>query len=292
MRHNTAAPLSVLLLFACAAGCASGRGPSSVIHIQQKTFENNVLLVGYGSDVENEGFTMTGITKFIYKPTGENFASTLDAYGYGYAKYHSGKVVFPSASADGDIVEVEVHCSNGVDVVKTNRLFRDTAVLEIEYHKFEAVWFEDFYSKPTKDRVYSIYGLENEMDKAEHARCRTTAEDSVGHNHGDAFLKAAGVAPDDVWYRDHFIFGFYSRKTGCGLGFVQPRSFGLHDGWKLWSMYNYESFPSYSDSYKLPAKRWIFVVTGGREDLFTKGKAIADAAAKGASVAEAVKRVR
>lgn len=278
--RSAACSLTCVALF-LALGCAATAVSNNRVDPPTRTFENDLLRIRYGADTDNEGLMMTGITEFIYKPTGADYASTLDAHGYGYAKYHTGGVALERKSVDDDLVEVEIRCHNGVDVVKRNRLFTGLAVLEIEYEKLEIIWWEDFYSTPTENRVYSIYGLEKELDKTEHARLRKAAEEAVGHNHGDAFLKAAGVTPEDVYYKAHFIFGFYDRRTGRGLGFVQPALLGLHDGWKLWSMYNYECFPFLDSPGQLPLKRWIFVVTGGREGLFKTGKAICDAAAEG-----------
>lgn len=276
-RAISAAPALVLFMLLCAAGCTSAAGAAGRIDAPARAFENDVLRVCYGADRENEGLLMSGITEFVHKPTGENFAATFDAHGYGYAKYHTGGFSFKPVRSDKDAVEVELRAGDGV--VKRNRLFRGLGILEIEYVALNIIWWEDFYSDPDDDRVYSIYGLEKEIDRAEQARLRLTAEAAAGHNHGDAFLKAAGVSPEDCYYREHFIFGFYSRKTGRGLGFVQPASIGVHDGWKLWSMYNYEAFPFLDAPKNLPLRRWIFVVTEGREELLETGKAIAEAAA-------------
>ncbi|MHC4714581.1 MAG: hypothetical protein ACYTAN_15145, partial [Planctomycetota bacterium] len=159
------------------------------------------------------------------------------------------------------------------------------------YERLDLIWWEDFYKIPGDDLVYSIHGIEREIDRAEHARLRKAAEAAAGHNHGDAFLEAAGVKPDDAAHRGHLIFGCYSKSTGFGLGFVIPTRIGLHDGFKLWSMHNYESFPFYGKDPELPLKRWIFVVTGGREGLFATGRRIAEAAADGEDVGKALREM-
>jgi hypothetical protein len=99
---------------------------------------------------------------------------------------------------------------------------------------------------------------------------------NCGHNFGDCYLEAAGSTVEQVTYKEHFIFGFHDRTSGVGLGFVLPSRIGLHNGWKLWSMYNYESFPFYGTEKSLPLKRWIFVTTTGKEGILEIGKAIAD----------------
>jgi len=269
----------LMLVFLAAGALAGETGPRG--DACERMIENSLLRVRYGPDKSPEGNILTGITEFIHKPSGVNFADSLDAYGYGYAKYHSGGPdSFEITHAGGDFVEAAVTMTNGVDVVKRDRLHAGKAILEIEYEKLDILWWEDFYKIPGGDPVYSVYGIDHEIDSAEHATLRAAAEEKEGHNFGDAFLAAAGVTPDEVGYEGHFIFGAYDRGTGMGLGFVMPKSIGLHDGWKLWSMHNYESFPFYGEDPRLPLKRWIFVVTGGRKDLFETARAIIDNAAE------------
>lgn len=275
--------LSVMFLVATAAFAQDSLPPRDA---DDNMIENELLRIRYGPDKSPEGNILTGITEFIYKPAGINFADSMDAYGCGYAKYHSGGPdAFEITHEGDDFIEATLTMKNGVDVLKKDRLYAGRAIFEIEYEKLEIGWWEDFYRVPGDDLVYSVYGIDREIDAAEHAKLRAAAEEKAGHNFGDAFLEAAGVSTDEVGYRGYFIFGVYARESGVGLGFVMPKAVGLHDGWKLWSMHNYESFPFHGTEAQLPLKRWIFVVTGARADLFETGKAIANAAAEGESLA-------
>jgi hypothetical protein len=164
-----------------------------------------------------------------------------------------------------------------VDVQKSYRIYRDFPLLEIEYDKLDLLWYEDFYAFPeNENRVYTIYGIPDDIDADIHAQYRKTAEERCGHNFGDCYLRAAGSSVTQSTFGGYMIFGFFDKETGLGLGFVFPASIGLHNGFKLWSMYNYESFPFYQAEKQLPLKRWIFVTTRGRDQILAIGKVIAD----------------
>lgn len=278
-------PVALVVLMVACCGCAAEWYRTDT---EKRAVENELIRVRYGPDRSPEGNILTGITEFTCKPHGVNYADAMDAYGYGYAKYHSGGPdAYELTHQGADYVEITLRMVNGVDVVKKDRLYRGLPILEIEYERLDILWWEDFYQVPGEDLVYSVHGIPREIDKEEHARLRKAAEDAAGHNFGDAFLAAAGATEEQCTYKGHFIFGVYSRETGRGLGFVMPVAVGLHDGWKLWSMHNYESFPFHGEEEKPPTKRWIFAVDGAREGLFKTGRRIAEAAAAGKSLSEA-----
>ena len=168
----------LMLVFLAAGALASETGPRG--DAGERTIENTVLRVRYGPDKSPEGNILTGITEFVYKPSGINFADSLEAYGYGYAKYHSGGPdSFEITHAGDDFVEATVTMKNGVDVVKRDRLYANKAILEIEYEKLDILWWEDFYKIPGDDLVYSVYGVDHEIDSAEHASLRAAARSQM-----------------------------------------------------------------------------------------------------------------
>jgi len=97
---------------------------------------------------------------------------------------------------------------------------------------------------------------------------------------------------EEVLYKDCLIFGFYDRDTQLGLGFVLPAEIGLHDGFKLWNMHSYESFPFHREEKKLPLKRWIFVTAEGQRGIWSLGKAIADARDKNESLSLNINQIK
>jgi hypothetical protein len=235
--------------------------------------------IGFGPDKFIQGNRVRGLTRLIYQPTGENLAQTLDAHGCGYAMYQhiDGKTSFALGETDSTSAAVDVTMQGCVDVRKKYRIYRDLPLLEIIYEKLDILWFEDFYSLPeNEERVYTIYGIPDAIDAGKHAQFRKTAEEHCGHNFGDCYLEAAGSGIAQSTYKDFLIFGFHDVSSGTGLGFVLPARIDLHNGFKLWSMYNYESFPFYRIEKRLPLKRWIFVTTKGRSGILETGKLIAD----------------
>ena len=102
--------------------------------------ENDDLLIAYGPDRAAEGdLIMSGITEFRWKRFDIDFAVVLDAYGYGYARYHSGRPrAFRATRAGGGLTEARVTAEGGVHVVKTDRLFAGRPVLEIEYERLRS----------------------------------------------------------------------------------------------------------------------------------------------------------
>lgn len=251
--------------------------------------ENSQLAIAYSPDpIHNRG-PKAGVSEFRRKSNGENYAVSLDAFGAGYALYSIGSCGSEVSHLGDDYVEVTLTRTEQVDVVESYRLFPRSSVLEIEYRRLDLTWWQDFYNVPGDDVVYSIHGLDREIDAQAHAAFRKKAEEAAGHNFGDAFLQAAGADPAKCAHAEHFIFGAYSRQTGRGIGFVMPTRIDLHSGFKLWSMDTYESFPfrwlrkSAEDRAErqklLPLRRWIFAFDGGREGMFTLGRSIAEAAA-------------
>lgn len=246
---------------------------------KSQSFGNEMLELVFGPDKFVQGNRVRGLTRLIYKPTGDNLALALDVHGCGYAQYQhlDGVTTFALAEQDSLMMNVEVTMSGCVDVQKKYRLYRDLPLLEVEYEKLDILWYEDFYSEPeNENRVYTIYGIPDEIDAGKHDRFRKAAEDRCGHNFGDCYLEAAGSSVEQSTYSGHLIFGFHDKNTGLGMGFVLPTRIDMHNGFKLWSMYNYESFPFHRIEKDLPLTRWIFVTEKGRDGILEVGKTIAD----------------
>lgn len=253
-----------------------------MIDSTNRSMGNNLIEIGYGADKIVEGNRLCGLTIFNHKQSNTNLANVMDAYGYGYARYYQGgPAKYEISHKDDDYAEATVSMfsdeNNDVDIEKKERIFRDLPILEIEYSKLNLLWWEDFYSESNEEnRVYTIYGIDGEISPEMHTAFREKAEKSCGHNFGDCYLQAAGSSVEKSTYKECLIFGFYDIKTHVGLGFVFPAFIGLHNGFKLWSMHNYESFPFYHEQQNLPLKRWIFATSKGKEGILSMGKSIAD----------------
>ncbi|MFC1558207.1 hypothetical protein ACFL40_02510 [candidate division KSB1 bacterium] len=245
------------------------------VNVDAYSMENSLIRITYGSPPE--GYWGNGIIEFLYKPTNENFGYTLDTYGCGYAMYdRTGPASYELLNENSDMVEVRITFTDSVDVVKRERIYRNLPILEIEYEKLSIWWWEDFFDNPDDSVVVSVYGIPQDITKGLHTEYKKTAEEKCGHNFGDCFINAADSDSAKCTYKEHFIFGVHSTRTGRGIGEVLPVKIGLHDGWKLWwsdrNIPNYESFPVK----ELPIKRWIFIYKGGRQGLMKMGKAIVD----------------
>ncbi len=254
-----------------------------------KTIGNVLLECSYGPDRKVQGLYMSGLTRLVYRPTNENLAQKLDVSGCGYAQYHAADsyTQYQVTARTPDFIDARVVLKGCVDIDKTYRIYRDLPLLEIRYDSLKILWWEDFYTEPANDRrVYTIYGIADTITAEKHALWRQKAEDTCGHNFGDCFLHAAGASVQQCTYKGFFIFGFYDLDTGRGLGFVMPEHIGLHGGFKLWSMYNYETFPFVRMEKKLPLTRWIFVTGKGRDGILNGGKALADMAADGKTLVD------
>jgi hypothetical protein len=245
------------------------------------SYGNEHLRVTHGVARRVEGNLLSGITGLVHVPTGDDFAIVLDACGTGYARYFRDGPPSVEVGRDGSGATVTTRDEN-CHMVKHERLWDDAPVLEVEYRRLDLTWWEDFYRVPCAAEdspVYRIHGLAGEVDRARHAELRATAEAAAGHNFGTAFLAAAGVSPEQCTYRGHLVFALAERRTGRGLGFVIPARVGLKDGFKLWSMGNYESFPFWDAEDRragLPLKRWIYVADGTERDPLSLGRRIAD----------------
>ncbi len=241
---------------------------------------NSLIEVGYGPDRITEGNRLTGLTLFRHKPSNINLANALDAYGCDYAHYFKGGPTRYEITHQGDdYVEATVTLTSDscLKVIKKERIYPDWPVLEIAYQQLDLLWWEDFYTlEDEQNRQYTMLGVKQPITPDLHATYRAEAEQACGHNFGDCYLKAAGTSLDSASYHGYFIFGFYDKDTKVGLGFVLPTAIGLHDGFKLWSMHNYESFPFHDEAKTLPLKRWIFAVSDGQQEIMALGKQIVD----------------
>jgi hypothetical protein len=246
-----------------------------------RTISNSLISVGFGGDrIPAANNRVSGITEFVYKPFNENLAFALDAYGYDYARYfHGGPSMYEVTAKKDEYIEVSIASviENQLRVRKKERIFNDLPVLEIEYTELQLVWLQDFYhGKNEKNRLYTICNIPDSIDFKKQETLRKIAEETCGHNFGDCFISATGSTPEKVLYKGCLIFGFYDKDTQVGLGFVLPERIGLRDGFKLWNMHSYESFPFHRKEKVLPYKRWIFATADGREGIWKMGKAIAD----------------
>ena len=259
--------------------------PWYVVDLVDHRLSNSLISIGYGNDKIVENNRLSGYSTFLFKPENRNFSDKMDAFGYDYARYITGGPTGYEITHTGPrYIEASVEMASGENhgVEKKERIFRGLPVVEIEYSKLDILWWEDFYDHAGKaDRSYTIYGIDHDITAAKQAEYRKKAERACGHNYGDCFLEAAGSSVQRSTYKGYLIFGFHDHGTGTGLGFIIPSVIDLHDGFKLWSMHNYESFPFLHEEKKLPLKRWIYVSENGREGILSRGMALVDFISEG-----------
>jgi len=259
--------------------------PWYAVDLVDHRISNSLISVGYGNDKIVENNRLSGYSTFLFKPENKNFADKLDAYGYDYARYFTGGPTSYEITHTGPLyIEASVMMESGDHriVQKRERIFRGLPVLEIEYTKLDILWWEDFYNPSGEEnRFYTIYGIEEDITPGLHAEFREKAEQECGHNFGDCFLHAAGSSVEKSTYKGYLIFGFHDDSTDNGLGFIIPSVYDLHNGFKLWSMHNYESFPFLNEEKKLPLKRWIYVSENGRQGILSRGKTLVDFISEG-----------
>lgn len=230
-----------------------------------------------GRIANNPNLSGYGIRGFTNKATGESHSDPFDCMGTGYAKYDSTPVVFESIRFSEDFVDIDVTTGQ---TRKTDRIYRHYPILEIAYHKMEALWIEDKIrvSGDSSNTCFVMHGMDDVvgMDEGKRlwAKSKRLAEKKYdnAHNFGDTFIEANGSTVEDCCRDGHFIYGMINRSTGSGMGFVHPTTLGVKD-WKVWwdepGLISIEFFPR-----KAVGKRWLFAVDEGKEQILSIGTAI------------------
>jgi hypothetical protein len=252
-----------------------------------KSMENSLLRVRYGSSPSYWG---NGIIEFRNKTWNEDYAVTFDCFGCAAATYdRSGPSTYAVSQETDDMVEVHVRFTDCVSIDKKDRLFVGLPILEIEYSSHQTMWWEDFFDATDTAAVLSIYGVAEDITKADYigSLCGPIGSDFCPYcdwyTQGSCFLERAGSSPQECSYNGYLIQGVHSVSTGRGAGMVVPMSIGI-DGWKPWwydAVYNFEWFGA-PDSFK----RWIYTYENGRAGMEARGTEIADCAASGQSLSE------
>lgn len=236
-----------------------------------------------GRIANNPNLSEYGIRGFTNMTTGESHSDPFDCMGTGYAKYDDTPVVFENIRFSENFVDIDVATGQ---TRKTDRIHRPYPVLEIAYHRMEALWIEDKIrvSGDSGDICFVMNGMDDilGMDEgkslwAESERLAEKKYDNA-HNFGDTFIEANSSTVEDCICNGHFIYGMINRATGRGMGFVHPIVLGVKD-WKVWwdepGLISVEFFPQ-----KAVGKRWLFTVDGGKEQILSMGTAIAKKAHK------------
>jgi hypothetical protein len=236
----------------------------------ERTVETDVLRYGYGSI--NVG---AGIRQFELTATGDSFAFPYESCGVGYAKYEV------SSAALGDPVEQEGVLTIPVTrqhLKKTDRLFRGRPVLASYYSDVRCIWIEDKIRVGSGgDRTFVMHGL-GALSHSEWKRAHDQAVSNPrekGQPFGDYFIPAAGGTVEGCFYEGHFVYGFVDKATGKGVGFaVQLDARHVRD-WKIWddggNTWAVEIFYWGSG-----ARRFVYHVTGGSDEVLALGKALVD----------------
>lgn len=214
------------------------------------------------------------IQDFVHHKNQNDYSYSFDAIGTGYAKYDSTSVKVVSIQEGENEVAFELVTGK---TRKIDRVYRQSSILEIEYLEMDALWIEDKLEVPgnSADLIFAMRGMPDVEGFAEGKRLWEAAEQECGHNFGDCFIRSNGSEPDLCEYKGYFVYGLLNRRTGHGIGFVYPTSLTVHD-WKIWwdepNKVAIEFFPQGEIG-----KRWIFPLTGGKDELLKKGIEIIEA---------------
>jgi hypothetical protein len=235
--------------------------------------ETDLFKVSYGNTPD---FWGSGITRFIYKPHAANYGCTLDAYGWGHAKYAEGLPVNSSISfLNAQITEIKHEFNDSITIVKYDRFYKNYPVMEIHYEKFNALWWEDFYNIEDSSAVLSLYN-HTPLNRSQWQERRAIAEKKCDHNFGDCFLTANNEHIKNYLYKGFFIYGTHAKKSGKGIGGIFLNSVPIHDSWKPWwddrKVPNVESFPIGRSCFS----RWLFIYENGGPGMDKTARKIID----------------
>mgnify|MGYP001167360091 CR=1 FL=1 len=251
------------------------------------TVENDVIAYGYGEPdfkMYPTHRSQTAITSLVIKSLGEDQLKTLgNRDGYIDSQMGAQELeTFRFLSATDDCVEVEVdyRCWGRAagDCRKIERVYKGLGVIEMDYVLFENMNWEDcVIPGQTEDVAFYLYGsdIPDKEWKAYSKAEREEGEEPLIRR----CVESHGGDWEAVKINGCYIYGYYNTVNGRGVGCVIPAD--ISDEWKLWhdddahrGIGVLEAFP-WIDREPFPFKRWVYVVTGGREEMERTGKAIA-----------------
>jgi len=242
----------------------------------ERTVETSLFSYKYDTGGHPHG---SGVKQWVDKrvdegisfPSGDKYV--IDGCGTGYHENINDVPHIQSVNPHDDYVELEITIGSR-DV--RHRIFRDLAILEIEYIENPCGWVAEEW-RVTSDLLWVMHGMpEEDYSKSEIEWLRAQSEANCGDKvRSDCMVEAAGAEWEDVQYKGYIIAGALT-ETGHGIGMVSKvdDSHAVEGGhWRFpkWRIGKAEWFHLQDGTI-----RWVYFVTDGREELLSLGKAIVD----------------
>jgi hypothetical protein len=257
---------AALLLLAFGAAAASDWGRVAVVNrdgARGATLENSRLRVRYGQYESKDVGTKDAMIELTILPAGVNLAGRIDSRSANGSKGKSNRLTSVAVLHDGaDCKTVHLDYGEGAAVEDVS-IYPDAPWLEITYHHHDVNIFDT--AGPKLD--YEILGA------GEWASARGWKERYPAYP--ESYYRKEWSAPGPLEYRGQLILGAYDPATGRGYGRVMPTS--DVDVVKLLFSRGFEIFPHYQPRRpQTTFSGYLFVVTGGAEEILSRGKELAD----------------
>lgn len=231
---------------------------------------------GFGYLHETSGYALRD---FLDPDTQEDYSGGFDAHYKNYA-WDKTPVQFGTPVEGFNMVAIPVETAL---TKRIERVYYGFAGLEIEYLENTAEWTEDFIhvAGAEQEIAFVMYGMNDIVGVSEGKRIwnesALLAYSKYGQkiNYGDTFIEANGSTVEQCLYKAHFIYGFINRTTGRGVGAVYPADVTVKDFRIWWTEANRIEI-EFAPGGK-PSKRWLFRVSGGRDEILRVGKRLVDA---------------
>ncbi len=251
--------ISTVLMATAVTGC--GRWGEAEVTTEDEevtaVLENSQIRVNFGRVQLGSGEPEDCITEFVIKSADEN--QVASQFNEGSVQIlASGEVIEDSPARKG--VRLVWH---GASKIQEAYLGKDEPVLRLDYRTYPK-WIVDIGAPGgiTKDGEYAIYGAEEwKQEKVLYPEIYYDVRD--------------GDTPGPLSYNGWFIAGVYNPENGRGFGRVMPVD--VVDVIKLLWGGGIE-FLSFPGSGNQPFTGYLFAVTGGRDEILSLGKRIADEA--------------
>lgn len=237
---------------------------------ETQTISNGRLTYQYGHGYLHNG-DGTSITRFVDAQTGKNYAYGFDGQ-YKDGAWDGRSVTLGTPVQHDHFVDIPVKTGQ---TDKIDRLYLHQPILEIIYQRNEADWTEDFIHAAGAENeiAFVMHGMKDVVGLSQGKALWDAAEAQFGHNYGDHFLAVNGSSVAGCVYHGHFIYGFIHQPSGHGVGFVYPTWITTHE-WKVWWTEQNKIEIEYAPHGNL-GRRWIFAVTGGRDEVLDVGQQLA-----------------
>lgn len=227
------------------------------------TLENSRIRVRYGSYQASDVGPKDAIVELVIKPAGVNLAGRIDSRSANGSKGQSNRLSAVEVVRDGaDRKTVLLDYGEGTAVEEVS-IYPDAPWLEITYQHHDV----NIFDTPKPKLEYEVYGA------AEWAKSRGWTERYPAYP--ESYYRKEWSAPGPLEYRGQFILGAYDPSTGNGYGRVMPVEHV--DVVKLLFSRGFEMFPHYQPRRPQASfTGYLFVVTGGADEIVRRGKELAD----------------